>query len=584
MSVKRASLDFTKRWVFASPNSSEIVSRQISTGGYLHEKKKAYFDKRWMRQAGKPLPWKLYKEPILASNRRKTWEYPVSDTDKASWKHSRWFDQYSQRWIPFHPRAQGFDINYKRKREALFDAENLQQLFPLLLDNHNYKKYIIRPFNHQFSTTNMSYFYQHLTHTKYVHGLPYQVENATVSKEEIDNLERVVQDSLLYTSMHSDENDSLKKHEQKKQILTRIFQYLVSSQISENEFLENSIVDYDANNSMFWFRGRGFLKWTKSDDLPVAYQSHDSPLLQIRSDKQLSNFSNTAGNFSMSGEIPTFYTTPHVLGVPRDQYRNSISAGYRMFVGNQYVNYQTALNDERLGDLVPPIRTDQPYGHTQLHLLPHDYSRDWYEDGMEHGDITNEIEEHLKANGIMSGWVWNAAQAHFDMHWMDNDIAQPYCSQTIVTDGQWLSFFCYQLNTIAIDPDNIESNSMRNLCYGKTSVKLYEISPDGAIEVNQEALELLMKFISTGAARHRHLADDSEATEAHDLTLPVQEPDPENPALECQKPLHKVELEKELARQKEEESNSAKQLAESAQPEEEVTMPKRLLRILGSKR
>ena len=57
------------------------------------------------------------------------------------------------------------------------------------------------------------------------------------------------------------------------------------------------------------------------------------------------------------------------------------------------------------------------------------YSREWYEDNLEHCDITGEIEEHLKAHGIMSGWVWTASQAHYDRHWMDYDVTKPYCSQ-----------------------------------------------------------------------------------------------------------------------------------------------------------
>lgn len=52
-----------------------------------------------------------------------------------------------------------------------------------------------------------------------------------------------------------------------------------------------------------------------------------------------------------------------------------------------------------------------------------------YEYNSDHCDITDQIEEQLKGHGIMSGWTWSAAQAHYKGHWMDNDIQSPFCVQ-----------------------------------------------------------------------------------------------------------------------------------------------------------
>ena len=71
---------------------------------------------------------------------------------------------------------------------------------------------------------------------------------------------------------------------------------------------------------------------------------------------------------------------------------------------------------------------------------------------MEHGDITNEIDEHLKAQGIMSGWAWTGSQAHYAGHYIDNDVTSPWCSQVLTANflffyeffflvGIFLSFF-----------------------------------------------------------------------------------------------------------------------------------------------
>lgn len=44
--------------------------------------------------------------------------------------------------------------------------------------------------------------------------------------------------------------------------------------------------------------------------------------------------------------------------------------------------------------------------------------------------------------------------------------------QTIITDGEYMSFFCYQLNTVAIDPDNANENPRRNVCYGTPMMRV----------------------------------------------------------------------------------------------------------------
>lgn len=57
------------------------------------------------------------------------------------------------------------------------------------------------------------------------------------------------------------------------------------------------------------------------------------------------------------------------------------------------------------------------------------FCKRWYEANLEHCDVTDQIEEHVKGHGIMSGWTWSAAQAHYQGRWMDDDVENPYCVQ-----------------------------------------------------------------------------------------------------------------------------------------------------------
>nr|XP_026695098.1 28S ribosomal protein S30, mitochondrial-like [Ciona intestinalis] len=507
---------------------------------------------------------KLYDIPLTAQEMRKPWEYPTQVDQYAEWKHKRWYDVLYRKWVETCPKPdRDFTITRKSKRDILFQAENIRELLKLYLDRFHLKKYVIESFNFEFPAPNISYYYQYLTHTKYVHGMPFNIEHAPVDEKHLNSLREFVNDRLLLRNheLKNSEQNAFTKHTSDEKLMSETISYIVAILSSSNPQLTSCEIDLKPENSMFWLRGRGFLKWTLPEDLPVAYQCHDTPLIQIRTSEQLPEFTSRLEEMSCSGRIPTFHTTPHVFRRPLLKYRNTITPGYRPNGGDIDPNYQHALDADKLEELAPPIYNPHPYGHTQLSLLPIHYSRDWYNENMEHCDITDEIDEHLKGHGIMSGWVWTAAQAHYAGHWMDKDITQPFCSQNIVTDGQFLSFFCYQLNTIAIDPDNVDENPYRNLCYGKTDVKLYEENTEnGVIEINDEALKMLIKFVSNGKSIQNNVGATEEEILEHDRKLIVQEPDIANPELEHQMPIHKVrtaEL-KRLAKEKREQEDYEK--------------------------
>lgn len=73
-------------------------------------------------------------------------------------------------------------------------------------------------------------------------------------------------------------------------------------------------------------------------------------------------------------------------------------------------------------------------------------------------------------------------------------------SQAVITDGQYFSFFCYQLNTLALTDEADVDNPRKNLCWGTKRMQLYEnVIGDDVIGLDDNVLRLLMQFILNGS-------------------------------------------------------------------------------------
>jgi len=448
------------------------------------------FDTREKRHANRPLDKIYYRDLIASQKKRRTWEYEIQPDQRATWKHRKWMDPYFKVWV--NTIAEGYkdpklSIHYKYRRACLQNADNVKELFSLFLDGYNSHKTVLPAFDHHFPQVNMSYFYQFLTHTKYVHGLPYALEHTQVDAEKFKAFVKFVENQ---TTFQLDENASVDNHKKRADVLKLIVNYLACVVGDEQTQL-----NYNAETSMFWTRGSGFVGRYLPDDISRCYQVHDDVIVQMTTDKPLPAYTSRNSKMSLSGEIPEYSEyTPEFYHLNGEGFsRNRISTGRRLAAGDLDLNYQAAFDEELLDQLSPPLYSSGRHGHTQVKMLPSDYSRELYNENLEHADITSEIEEHLKAYGIMGGWAWTASQAHFQGHFMDKDVEKPVCSQTVVFDENHLSVFCYQLNTVAIDKDNVPFHEYRNLCYGKTSVPLFNENN----EFNKEALHLLYRVFSS---------------------------------------------------------------------------------------
>lgn len=64
----------------------------------------------------------------------------------------------------------------------------------------------------------------------------------------------------------------------------------------------------------------------------------------------------------------------------------------------------------------------------------------------------------------------------------------------IITDGQFYSFFAYQLNTLELWKDD-DANPLRNLCWHQENMKLFEDIQDGQlVDFNENVLKQVIKF------------------------------------------------------------------------------------------
>lgn len=66
----------------------------------------------------------------------------------------------------------------------------------------------------------------------------------------------------------------------------------------------------------------------------------------------------------------------------------------------------------------------------------------------------------------------------------------------MITDGKYFSFFCYQLNTVALSVDADADNPRKNLMWGTESLKLYDGVQDGTVlGLDDGVLRLLVQFL-----------------------------------------------------------------------------------------
>lgn len=369
-------------------------------------------------------------------------------------------------------------------------ASPVEEKIPLITRIQR-KKFVVYP---QTFARNADTWYQHFTKTAIIPGLP---EKFTLSPEKttggeegeessppaaaqttvpgIDNeafadIRSLVTRVILKEHWHMKKRKLFLYREQEQSVgplLRNLVTGLTFSLAKYNPLFRLSSLDIDPQVNFYWRRGQRIIpKGHRRRHLePTRFQIDDRPHSQIRITQQLPQF--TPLEASYAAEIPEVTLAPNLMPLFRRQYDNNIFTGAK-------------LPDPAC------------YGHTQFHVVPDRYHRD----RMARLQQSDQVEVFLRANGLASLFAWTGAQAMYQGFWNHEDVTRPFVSQAVITDGHFFSFFCYQLNTVALSVETDANNPRKNLLWGTESLRLYEKVQDGeVVGLNDSVIKLLVQFL-----------------------------------------------------------------------------------------
>ncbi|KAM3936940.1 large ribosomal subunit protein mL65 [Leptodactylus fuscus] len=333
-------------------------------------------------------------------------------------------------------------------------------------------KYIVYP---QTPALNADRWYQHFTKTAYVRGLPERSGGPGLEEQDMSELKALLCEALLQEHYYTKRGRTFLYRSQELSaapFLTSAISILSSQCAKYNPVLSRSSLDLKPQVSFYWSRGevrvpRGHRKGCVD---PIRFQIDDTPLVQIRVPEPLKEF--VPLDFVVPEEVPVVPYEPSRLPLFQRQYENNI------FIGS---------------------KLDDPcsFGHTQLHLVPDKFTRE----RLQKLNRQDHIEVFLRSNAITSLFAWTGAQAMYQGFWSQADVTRPFVSQGVISDGKYFSFFCYQLNTLALAVDADTDPNRKNICWGTESAPLYEtVEKDDVKGFNDDVFRQLVNFFLNSPA------------------------------------------------------------------------------------
>ncbi|KAL9821794.1 LOW QUALITY PROTEIN: large ribosomal subunit protein mL65 [Geothlypis trichas] len=286
---------------------------------------------------------------------------------------------------------------------------------------------------------------------------------------DIGELRSLACDALLQESFYQNKKRPFLYRDQDHTpgpFLTQLISTLAASLSGRNPLLAASSLDLNPEVNYYWHHGSEVVVHghRKGRVDPVRFQIDDNPHLQIRVPKQLPEVVPLESDL---GDVPVIDHKPSKLPLFKKQYENKV------FIGAK-------------------VADPCCYGHTQFHLLPDRLKRERFIKER----LEDQIEVVYRSNGIASLFAWTAAQAMYQGFWNEADVTRPFVSQAVVTDGKYFAFFCYQLNTLALNAETIKNSPRKNICWGTDSKPLYDVVEDGNVKgFNDEVLLQLVHFL-----------------------------------------------------------------------------------------
>ncbi|XP_036894396.1 39S ribosomal protein S30, mitochondrial [Sturnira hondurensis] len=328
-------------------------------------------------------------------------------------------------------------------------------------------KYVVYP---QTFALNADRWYQGFTKTVFLSGLPPQPA-APAPVPDLATLRAAACDCLLQEHFYLRRKGRAPLYREREALASPFLDQLVTTLVGllsvHNPVLADAALDCKRPVHFYWWRGEEIIRHghRKGRVDALRYQINDTPHNQIRMSRQLPEF--VPLDYSVPIEIPVMNSKPDKLPLYKRQYENII------FIGS---------------------KTADPYcyGHTQFHLLPDKLNRE----RLLKQNCADQIEVVFRANAIASLFAWTGAQAMYQGFWSEADVTRPFVSQGVITDGKYFSFFCYQLNTLALTAQADRDNTRKNMCWGTQSVPLYEAIEDGDVKgFNDDVLLQIVHFL-----------------------------------------------------------------------------------------
>ncbi|KAM9811089.1 large ribosomal subunit protein mL65 [Neosynchiropus ocellatus] len=337
------------------------------------------------------------------------------------------------------------------------------------------EKFVVYP---QTFARNADTWYRHFTKTAYIPGLPekFRVDAGQalpshgIDDAAFEDLRTLVNHAILQEHWYTKKRRVFLFRQQELVVgpyLRNLVSGLTLAVAKYNPLLMRASLDLNPQVNFYWRNGHRIIPrgHRKGHREPTRFQIDDSPHSQIRVMEQLPQFCPMEASYDM--EVPELAAPPNTMPLFKRQYKNNIFTGSK---------------------LPDPMC----YGHTQFHLVPDRYHRD----RMARQDMSDQIEVFLRANGMASLFAWTGAQAAYQGFWNHSDVTRPFTSQAVVTDGRYFSFFCYQLNTVALSQESNAENPRTNLMWGTESLRLYESVQDGqVVGLDDDVLRLLVLFL-----------------------------------------------------------------------------------------
>jgi small subunit ribosomal protein S30 len=99
----------------------------------------------------------------------------------------------------------------------------------------------------------------------------------------------------------------------------------------------------------------------------------------------------------------------------------------------------------------------------------------------------------LDGMAITSSFAWLNGMASNLGFTLYHELTYPLVTHVIITDGQFWSFYVYQLNTHSFHSD-VDTNSLRNVCWSSGDLKLFDTYENGQLKgVNDQVLKNIVK-------------------------------------------------------------------------------------------